>query len=196
MSIKNSKMTPVMKNQLQKQQLHKRRLYKSLPHKSKGFTLLEALLGFFILSIGMLGIASLQAVSLKAGKSSVYGAVAMMKVDELFESMRAHPSATALAAYAALGASAGTNNSCTGVTDCTVLQLVQDDIFWWKQNLTAGLPATADTSTSVVVIPAVAPSRLATVTVTVSWKERSKDASGSVTKSYTSTSNICNAIPC
>lgn len=178
------------------QQFCKRKMQNKLLHKSKGFTLLEALLGFFILSIGMLGIASLQAVSLKAGKSSVYGAVAMMKVEELFESMRSHPSATALAAYEALGASAGTNNSCTGSNDCTEVELVQDDIYWWKQNLQAGLPATADTTTSVVVVPAVAPSRLATVTVTVSWKERNKDATGSVTKSYTSTSNICNAVPC
>ena len=189
MSIKFSKISHMRQSQ-------KNRLNRKSLHKAKGFTLLEALLGFFILSIGMLGIASLQAVSLKAGKSSVYGAVAMMKVEELFESMRAHPSATALTAYAALGASAGTNNSCTGTIDCSVIQLVQDDIYWWKQNLRAGLPATADTTTSVVVVPAVAPSKLATVTVTVSWKERNKDASGSVTKSYASTSNICNAVPC
>jgi len=163
---------------------------------SRGFTLLEALLGFFVLSIGMLGIASLQAVSLKAGKSSVYGSVAMMKVDELFESMRAHPSATALAAYGVSGASDGINNNCTGTNTCTETEMAQDDIYWWKQNLKAGLPDTANTTTSVIVTPAVAPSKMATVTVTVSWKERSKDVSGSVTKSYTAISNICTEIPC
>ena len=172
------------------------RLQKKQLRSNRGFTLLEALLGFFILSIGMLGIASLQAVSLKAGKSSVYGSVAMLKVDELFESMRAHPSAAALTAYAANGAGAGTNNTCTGTNVCTEAEMAQDDIYWWKQNLQAGLPATADTTTSVVVTPAVAPSKMATVTVTVSWKERSKDASGSLTKSYTAISNICNEVPC
>lgn len=172
------------------------RLQNKQLRSNRGFTLLEALLGFFILSIGMLGIASLQAVSLKAGKSSVYGSVAMLKVDELFESMRAHPSATALAAYEANGASTGTNNACTGTKVCTEAEMAQDDIYWWKQNLQAGLPATADTTTSVVVAPAMAPSKMATVTVTVSWKERSKDASGSVTKNYTAISNICNEVPC
>ncbi len=156
--------------------------------KHRGFTLLEALLGFLILSIGMLGIASLQAVSLKAGKTAVYGSVAMMKVEELFESMRANP--TALATYAV----AGMNNACTGTKDCTAVELAQDDVFWWTQNLTAGLPGAA--TTTVTVTAAVAPSKMATVKIDVSWKERDKDASGSVDKTYTTTANICTAIPC
>ena len=160
----------------------------------RGFTLLEALIGFLILSIGMLGIASLQAISLKAGKTSVYGSVAMMKVDELFESMRANPSAVALTAYAAAGAGPGIDHACTGAKNCTEVELAQDDVFWWQQNLTAGLPDTA--TTTVAVIAAVAPSKMATVTITVNWSERNKDAAGSVPITYTSTANICSEIPC
>ncbi len=160
----------------------------------RGFTLLEALIGFLILSIGMLGIASLQAVSLKAGKTSVYGSVAMMKVDELFESIRANPSADALTAYAAAGAGAGFEHGCTGTKDCTGAELAQEDIFWWKQNLTAGLPAAV--TTSVAINAAVAPSKMATLTISVNWSERNKDAAGSVARTYTSTSNICSEIPC
>ena len=155
---------------------------------SRGFTLMEALLGFLILSIGMLGIASLQAVSLKAGKTSVYGSVATMKVEELFESMRANP--TALATYAG----GGTNNACTGVKNCSVAELAQDDVYWWKENLKSGLPS--DATTLVTVTPATAPSSMATVTVQISWKERDRDSSGSVDKSYSTTANICTAIPC
>ena len=92
--------------------------------KSQGFTLLEAMIGFFILSIGMLGIASLQGMSLKAGKTSVYGAVASMKVEELFESMRANPES--LSTYAGTGA----NNSCSGTKDCTAVELADDDVRW------------------------------------------------------------------
>ena len=160
----------------------------------RGFTLLEALIGFLILSIGMLGIASLQAISLKSGKTSVYGSVAMMKVDELFESIRVNPSAVALTAYAAAGAGAGIDNACTGTKDCTEAELAQDDVFWWKQNLTAGLPDTA--STAVLLTAAAAPSKMATVTITVNWSERNKDAAGSVARTYTSTANICSEIPC
>lgn len=155
---------------------------------NRGFTLLEALIGFLILSIGMLGIASLQAISLKAGKTSVYGSVAMMKVDELFESMRANPGV--LGMYQ----NAGVQNSCAGAKKCTATELAQDDVYWWKQNLKAGLPSAA--TTSVVVTPAVAPSRMATVQVSVSWKERDKEKKASVDKTLSTTANICTQAPC
>lgn len=162
--------------------------------RNRGFTLLEALIGFLILSIGMLGIASLQAISLKAGKTSVYSSVAMMKVEELFESMRVNNTPTALAAYAAAGSGAGTNNNCTGTVVCGAAAMAQDDIFWWKKNLSAGLPSNA--TTSVTYVAAVAPSKMAKVTINVVWKERNKTASGSVSKTYTTTANICTAVPC
>jgi type IV pilus assembly protein PilV len=155
---------------------------------NRGFTLLEALIGFFILSIGMLGIASLQAISLKAGKTSVYTSVAMMKVDELLESMRANPNA--LATYE----SAGASQSCWDAAVCTEVQLAEDDVFWWKQNLKAGLPPTV--AGTVKVRAAAAPSKMATVEITVSWKERNKAATGSVDKSFKTTAHICAAIPC
>ena len=94
---------------MNKRKIHRRQFHL---HKNRGFTLLEALIGFLILSIGMLGIASLQAISLKAGKTSVYGSVAIMKVDELFESMRANPSV--LASYTG----AGSFHGCTAVKIC------------------------------------------------------------------------------
>lgn len=159
--------------------------------KSRGFTLVEALLGFLILSVGMLGIASLQAVSLKAGKSSVYGSVAMMKVEELFESMRANP--TSLVTYVG---GVGIDNGCS-VNVCDAIQLAEDDLFWWKKNLKAGLPDTASTTTVINVIAPVAPSSLATVSVSVNWKERNKSsAGGSVDRSYSATTGICVSNPC
>lgn len=152
--------------------------------------MLEALIGFLILTIGMLGIASLQAISLKAGKSSLYSSVAIMKVEELFESMRANPSAAALAAYAG----GGVNNSCSGANECTDVELAQDDVYWWEQNLKAGLPSAA--TTVVTYTAPVAPSKMATVNIAVSWQERNKDAAGAVSKSYTTTANICTVVPC
>lgn len=156
--------------------------------QNRGFTLLEALIGFLILSIGMLGIASLQALSLKAGKTSVYGSVANMKVEELFESMRANP--TGLASYVG----AGVNKGCSGSTICDAASLAQDDVYWWEINLLAGLPA--DATTVVTLTPAVAPSRMATVSVTVNWAERDSKALGSVAKSFASTTTICTLEPC
>jgi len=156
--------------------------------RNRGFSLIEAIIGFFILSIGMLGIASLQAVSLKASQASVYSSVAMMKVDELFESMRANP--TALNTYALNGAF----NDCTGSTVCTAIQLAEDDVYWWERNLKAGLPDAA--TATVNVTPPTAPSRLAEVKIDVIWAERDQSSTSSVSKTYTTTANICTAIPC
>lgn len=160
--------------------------------RCRGFTLIEALIAFMILSIGMLGIASLQAVSLQAGKTSVYGSIAVMKVDELFESMRSNP--TALLTYAG----GGVNNACSGANNCSVTELAQDDVYWWKQNLKVGLPDSA--ATVVAVTPAVAPSRMATVKVEITWNERNIDttdgAASSISRTYSATAHICTAVPC
>jgi len=157
---------------------------------NRGFTILEAIIGFLILSVGMLGIASLQAISLKSGKTAVYGSVATMKVEELFESMRANP--TALASYAGTGG--GANNGCSGTNNCSPAALAADDVYWWNQNLTAGLPGEA--TTNVTVVAAVAPSKMAMVTIDITWDERKKDGDGSVSKTFTTTTNICTANPC
>jgi len=160
--------------------------------KNRGFTLLEALIGFLILSTGMLGIASLQAISLKAGKTSVYSSVAMMKVEELLESMRVNPTPVALAAYDAAGEGAGLNNTCAVVV-CSPDLLAQEDIFWWKQNLTAGLPSAA--TTVVTYIAATPPSMMASVTIDVNWAERNKETGASLDKTYSATANICTNAP-
>ncbi len=166
---------------------------------NRGFTLLEALIGFLILSIGMLGIASLQAISLKAGKTSVYNSVALMKTEELLESMRANPSADALTAYETAGTvvGTGTDNGCSGNTECSDVELAQDDVYWWKQNLKAGLPGAATAMVEVTDAPVT--SKMAVVTVTINWKERHTTDTGNtagVAKAYTMTANICNEVPC
>jgi type IV pilus assembly protein PilV len=183
-------------NNLSTHRLSRKGLSVKAYRTSRGFSLLEALIGFMILSIGMLGIASLQGISLKAGKTSVYGSVAMMKVEELFESMRANSSVIALDSYAANGSGTGTANNCSGTTGCLPAVLAIDDIHWWRKNLTAGLPATTSVTTNVAVAYVAAPSKLATVTVTINWNERNKDSVGSVAKTYTSSTNICTVIPC
>lgn len=156
---------------------------------NNGFTLLEALIGFLILSIGMLGIASLQAISLKAGKTSVYNSIALMKVEEIFESMRSNPAS--LVTYTVPG---GFDHACTGAKNCNAAELAQYDVFLWEQNLKIGLPASV--TSNITLVPPVTPSKLATVNVSVGWSERNKDGTGSVNKTYDATTQICTGIPC
>lgn len=160
--------------------------------RNRGFTILEAVIAFLVLAVGMLGIASLQGMSLQAGKTSVYASVAMMKAEELLESIRIN--STVADIYD--GEAIGIDKSCSTV-DCKPAALAQDDLFWWSKNLTAGLP-TADTKAVIAVTPLEAGSKIVTVTVTISWKERNKDKVGnsSVDRSFKTTSSICTAIPC
>ena len=163
--------------------------------KNRGFTLLEALIGFLILAVGMLGIASLQALSLKAGKTSIYNSVAMMKVDELFESMRANSTTLALSEYQTASAGDGTHHvSCTTAAGCSGTELAQEDIFWWKTNLKAGLPDAA--TATVAVSDLVLPSLMRTATITIAWQERDKDSEVAADKTYVASANICTANPC
>ena len=155
-------------------------------HSQKGFSLIEALVAFLILSVGMLGIASLQTMSLKSVHTAAMRTVAVMKVDEILESMRSNPSA--LLSYAAGTGDMGVDNGCseTGVAaaTCTPPQMAVDEIFRWKRSLIEALPNNAATTASVVITPPVPPQDLSLVVVTVNWSERDLDTGNAAAMNY------------
>ena len=155
-------------------------------HKQKGFSLIEALVAFLILSVGMLGIASLQTMSLKSGHTAAMRTVAVMKVEEILESMRSNP--TVIANYAAGTADMGFDNGCsqTGIpaVDCTIAEMAQDELFRWKNSLFEALPNNAATTASVVITPPVPPSTMNLVVVSVNWSERDLDTGNAANMTY------------
>ena len=158
----------------------------NIEHKQKGFSLIEALVAFLILSVGMLGIASLQTMSLKSGHTAALRTVAVMKVDEILESMRSNP--TALLNYAAGTADMGTDNGCSQTTvaaaACTPAQMALDELFRWKSSLIEALPNNAGTTATVVITPAVLPATMNLVVVSVNWSERDLDSGGAANMNY------------
>lgn len=158
----------------------------NIEHKQKGFSLIEALVAFLILSIGMLGIASLQTMSLKSGHSAAMRTVAVTKVEEILESMRSNP--TAVLSYAAGTADMGTDNGCSQTTvaaaACTPALMALDEVFRWKNSLIEALPNNAATTSSVVVTPPVPPATMNTVVVSVNWSERDLDSGGAANMNY------------
>ena len=157
-------------------------------HSQKGFSLIEALVAFLILSVGMLGIASLQTMSLKSGHTAAMRTVAVMKVDEILESMRSNPAPAVLLNYAAGTGDMGIDSGCseTGVAaaTCTPPQMAQDEIFRWKRSLIEALPNNAATTASVVITPPVPPQTLTLVVVTVNWSERDLDTGNAANMNY------------
>ena len=155
-------------------------------YKQKGFSLIEALVAFLILSVGMLGIASLQTMSLKSGHTAALRTVAVMKVEEILESMRSNP--TAIADFAAGTADMGTDNGCSQTTvaaaNCTSTQMAQDELFRWKRSLIEALPNNAATTASVVVTPPAPPATMNLVVVSVNWSERDLDTGNAANMTY------------
>jgi len=105
---------------------------------SKGLSLIEILVTVVVLSIGLLGIAGMQAQGVKYSNDSYARSQATMMANELIERMHANPDGVANADYvtaignAALDCSAITNEpapNCTGANSCDVTQLAALDVF-------------------------------------------------------------------
>lgn len=104
---------------------------------SRGFSLVEVLIALVIMSVGMLGIASLYVQSMQAGRTSMFRHNAVILVGDVADRIRANP--TAGAAYAAAG---GVDNGCVAQgVNCSAPQMASHDIFLWTQQAQETLPA-------------------------------------------------------
>jgi type IV pilus assembly protein PilV len=99
-----------------------------------GFSLVEMMVAFLILSIGLLGLAMLQAKSLRLNTDAYMRSQATLIAHELMENMRANP--TGNYAYAGPGKPTGGCGSCNAVQ-----QARYDDLVRWYDALNAQLPA-------------------------------------------------------
>jgi type IV pilus assembly protein PilV len=105
-----------------------------------GFTLLEVLIAVLILSIGLLGLASLQANGLRSNFSSYARSQAVILANDMADRIRANPvqAAAPIGAYNNIAATTG-DPGCL-LADCTPAQMVSHDIATWYTNLQNTLP--------------------------------------------------------
>ena len=131
--------------------------------RTRGFSLIEALVALVILAVGMLGVASLFAISMHAGSGAIARMQAVSLAGDLADRIRANRRAGV--AYTGVGA----DNKCIGAgsASCTPEQLAANDIFVWQRQLTQALPG--GTAKGVVTFVDGTP---ATYTVIVSWQEK------------------------
>lgn len=177
--------------------------YTKIAFSQQGFSLIEALVAFLILSVGMLGIASLQITSLKAGHTATLRTVAVIKTEEMFERIRNNPEILNPAidgSYDSLVDDLGDNNACNDYGAgkvCTRSEMARDDIYRWKADLKTSLPNNSGTTASIGVVdktPGVLPT--ATVTITVNWQERDTETHNMGTMSYSVSAHICDHTGC
>ena len=67
----------------------------AVPEQQRGFTLIEALIAFVILSVGLLGIVSLQALSKTSQHQAIQRSRAVTLADAMVERIRINPAAVA-----------------------------------------------------------------------------------------------------
>ena len=122
--------------------------------RSRGFSLVEALVALLVLSIGLLGIAGLQLTGMRNNQAAYLRSQAVVLADDILERMRAN--------RGALGAYAVALADDPPTTPTTMAQI---DLQAWLQTLNAVLP-NGDGSIAV-------DGATNRVTVTTQWQERS-----------------------
>jgi len=103
-----------------------------------GFSLIEVLVAVVILAIGLLGLAKLQATSLKYNHSAYIRSQATLLSYDIIDRIRANK-AQATSYLTNDASSAQQQTSCLS-SGCSPAQMAENDLFEWNQTLQATLP--------------------------------------------------------
>ena len=115
------------------------RVINNLVKSNKGFTLIEVLIAVLVLSIGLLGLAALQANGLRSNFGSYTRSQAVILANDMADRIRANPTAATANLYDNINGPAGDPNSCLAA-DCTTAQIALHDTAVWYLNLQNALP--------------------------------------------------------
>jgi type IV pilus assembly protein PilV len=128
-------------------------------NKNTGFTLIEVLIATLVLAVGLLGLAGLQATSLRNNLSAYNRSQATQLAYDLADRMRANVAGKATYTSILPGAATAKTNCLPTIlptTGCSPAEMAENDLFEWNRNLVAttalplGLPlgvgTIADTS--------------------------------------------------
>ena len=144
--------------------------------RQRGITLVESLVALVVLSVGMLGIASLYITSLKAGRSALVRTQAVNLATDIADRIRANRDG--LNAYdTSLYGGAPAVQPCMGA-DCSSEDMAQDDLARWMQTLRTVMPGNATGEVIFQDQPGTQPNQY---TIIVSWLE-SGDTERSATR--------------
>jgi len=143
------------------------------PHKKQcGFTLLEVLIALLILSIGLLGLASLQTNGLRSNQMAGMRTTATQLAYDIADRMHANPAGVAAQDYviAISNTDPVIATDCESTT-CTPSQMAMYDLAQWR-NAISTLPGGGSSITRTVT------GTVVTHTITVFWDEYRKGISG------------------
>lgn len=114
----------------------------SFPQSARGVTILEVLIAILIVSVGLLGMAGLQAVGLKANVGASQRTAATMLAYEMADRMRANIAGVNAGNYDITVLNVPTQQtSCLQAAGCTLQQMAQNDMWEWNQAVQNTLPS-------------------------------------------------------
>lgn len=109
----------------------------------KGFTLIEILVALVVLSIGLLGLAGLQTISLRNNHSAYLRGQATLLAYDISDRMRANMSAVQADTYNKLVLPSAVPDCKGTAADCDPTEMAQYDISQWNNSIAAWLPSGA-----------------------------------------------------
>ena len=136
--------------------------------RQAGFSIVEVMVAFVVLSVGMLGIASLYVTTLRSSGSAISRMQAVNLASDMADRIRANRFGRE--AYEGVGA----EGECMGVSkECTQEEMAKNDVFLWQEQIDRLLPG--DPQGAVDYTAPVAANAPDNYTITVSWKEAGAD---------------------
>ena len=100
----------------------------------RGFTLIEVLISMVILAIGLLGLAAMQAISLRDNQDAYYYQQATLLAYEMQDRIRGN------VYWANNTVTAATNAACNNSPGCSAKQMAENDYDYWKKSVEAIFP--------------------------------------------------------
>lgn len=96
----------------------------------RGFTLIEALIALVVLSIGLLGLANLQAIGLRQNNTAYQRSQATLQAYDMADRMRANLTAVSGGYYN--NPTGSTHPECSSAAGCTTAQMAEQDFYEWN----------------------------------------------------------------
>lgn len=163
--------------------------------RTRGFSLVEAMVALVIMCVGLLGVGQLMLVGLQTGGSALTRTQAVNLLGDMMERIRANPAAREAydcATYTPAPSERGCAPSGAPAVQCTARELAEDDLARWQQQARQTLPlrAAGPCDASVRYLVNTGEPGVARYEVELAWHERGQDEPSSLTGVLLITSDV------